>query len=113
MTFHRAQMRGYGIRQQAIVLVQKDDVLSPRLAKTSVACSSYAAIWLPDNGRPRKSQQKLVSFFRRTVIDHDDLDRWMSLTERTLDRLANVVLPVIVGRDDGDQRRSVRRYLRQ
>lgn len=95
--------------QEAVVGVEKREVVTACLRDRGVARGSGAAALLPRDQDPvavRFRDGARVVF--RAVVDDDDLERPMRLGEGALDRLGEVGPGVVRGDQDADQFRGGR-----
>lgn len=69
------------VRQESIVGVLKNDVLTLRLAEPAVPGDAHALILLPHATDSREARQGLDALISRTIIHNHHFDRRASLVE--------------------------------
>ena len=97
-----------GIGLQGVVGIDKLQVFAVRLAQTQIAGGCHAAVGFVDQHNalvhPGIHFAYLQADVLAAVVEQDDLQIFVGLAANTLDTACNMVLRVVDGYNDADQR---------
>jgi len=92
-----------GSRIEAIVRVVEDHKLAAARGEAGVARGAHTLISLRDEANAGKLGRHLCAAVGRSVDHHDDLQRRVSLIERSLQRFPKETLGVVTRNDNGNR----------
>ena len=90
--------------REAIVGIEKRKELSRGVLNGTIASRAVATVLLLDHLHPSETPSNVRGAVRRTVVDHDQLDRLIVLSEHALNRLSEIRSGVVRADHHADKR---------